>query len=394
MVFEEHPVQYRAPVYRYLQQELGVPVTVIYKNDSSISGGYDKEFGVSISWDSDVLSGYCSRFLLMSSKDPAQHPVPSNIHLLVSRLCKEIRETRPDAILLLGYKNGFDWAAILSAIKTNIPFYFRAETTDHAHFRSRLKGLCRDNLLSYFYRRCTRLLYIGSRSRCHYLRLRCDERKLIFSPYCVDTVPFKCGEGHRELLRAEVRNNLGIKTRQTVLLFSGKLSLRKGPDVLLAAIGLLPIGIRDELTIVFMGSGEMADTLKSQASTSGLANRIHFVGFQNQMALSRYYHAADALVMPSRYGETWGLVVNEALHHGIPCVVTDAVGSAPDLIQPGVSGETASADSSLSLASAIIRILPMLGSRQIRDNCRTAVSHYSVEAAATGIASAVAGVLA
>jgi glycosyltransferase involved in cell wall biosynthesis len=152
--------------------------------------------------------------------------------------------------------------------------------------------------------------------------------------------------------------------------------------------------MRDQLAVVFMGSGEMADSLRSQAIDSGLANRTFFVGFQNQTSLSRYYHAADLLVMPSRHGETWGLVVNEALHHGLPCVVTDAVGSAPDLIEPGTSGEIATASSPPSLASAILRALPMLGSRQTRDNCRGLVSRYSLEAAAAGIASAYAGAVA
>ena len=45
------------------------------------------------------------------------------------------------------------------------------------------------------------------------------------------------------------------------------------------------------------------------------------------------YVAADVLVLPSE-SETWGLVVNEALACGLPCVVSDACGSAEDLVIP------------------------------------------------------------
>ena len=56
-----------------------------------------------------------------------------------------------------------------------------------------------------------------------------------------------------------------------------------------------------------------------------------FTGFLNQTEISRAYVAADCLVLPSDHGETWGLVVNEALASGLPCLVSDACGCAEDL---------------------------------------------------------------
>jgi glycosyltransferase involved in cell wall biosynthesis len=50
--------------------------------------------------------------------------------------------------------------------------------------------------------------------------------------------------------------------------------------------------------------------------------------------MGRWYAAADCLVLPSQKGagETWGLVVNEALHFGLPVIASDGVGCHPDLI--------------------------------------------------------------
>src|SRR5438309_4475455 len=101
--------------------------------------------------------------------------------------------------------------------------------------------------------------------------------------------------------------------------------------------------------------------------------KVRFLGFQNQRQLSPYYHAADLLVLPSRRGETWGLVVNEALHHGLPCVVSDAVGCGPDLISPGVTGELFETGSVRALKGALETAEVLTGRSQIREICRRAV---------------------
>jgi glycosyltransferase involved in cell wall biosynthesis len=61
-----------------------------------------------------------------------------------------------------------------------------------------------------------------------------------------------------------------------------------------------------------------------------------FAGFLNQTEISKAYVAADVLVLPSDYSETWGLVVNEAMASGLPCIISDRCGCAPDL--GGVNG--------------------------------------------------------
>jgi glycosyltransferase involved in cell wall biosynthesis len=59
-----------------------------------------------------------------------------------------------------------------------------------------------------------------------------------------------------------------------------------------------------------------------------------FVGFLNQSEISQAYVAADCLVLPSDASETWGLVVNEAMASGLPCIVSNACGCLEDLIAP------------------------------------------------------------
>ncbi len=81
----------------------------------------------------------------------------------------------------------------------------------------------------------------------------------------------------------------------------------------------------------------MRNELEEYCKEHNLKN-VHFVGFKNQTELSDYYAVADIFVLPSGAGETWGLVVNEAMCFGLPVVVSSVVGCGPDLIHEGKNG--------------------------------------------------------
>ena len=382
-VIETHPVQYHAPVYRALQRDLGISVTAIYGSDFSVAGYRDQEFGATFAWDTDLLSGYSSRFLSRIAEGGA-----STDNEVTTRGLREVlNDVAPDAVMILGYSPRFHREAFQAARRNGFPILFRGETTDHARQRGALKTWARDQALRWFYGRCNRLLYVGQRSHEHFQRLGCPETKLDFSPYCVDTTPFQFDEEARARLRDATRASLKISANGKVVLFSGKLSARKGPDLLLRAIKQLPTEIREKMVVLFLGSGDLKEALQSLARETP-AVTVHFLGFQNQTQLSQYYHAADFLALPSLSSETWGLVVNDGLHHGLPCLVSDAVGCAPDLIERGVTGDVFQTGSTVGLSQSIIRILPLTERAETRAKCREKVSGYTVEKAAAGIASA------
>ena len=219
----------------------------------------------------------------------------------------------------------------------------------------------------------------------HYERLGVPPDKLFFSPYCVDTTPFRAGESDRESMREIRREELEIEDNEFVILFSGKLVPRKDPLRIIEAARLLTEGAKP--VVVFLGSGRLRDDLALAASVD-LPVQVRFVGFQNQRAMSAFFHAADVLVLPSVREETWGLVVNEALAHGVPCVVSDSVGCALDLIRDGATGTVFESGNADDLAVALRRTLPLLSNAAVRTRCREIVEDYSVKVAARGIAAA------
>ena len=382
-VIETHPIQYHAPVYRRLQQTFHIPVTAIYGSDFSVNGYQDREFATNFAWDSDLLAGYTPVFLTSTSEGGATTAET----VTTDGLDEALRTASPDAALIVGYRPRFHRQAFGRARRAGLPILFRGETTDHAVGRGTLKAWIRDRALRWFYRRCDGLLYVGKQSYEHFLRLGCAEHKLFFSPYCVDTQVFRCDEADRTALRQVTRQRLGVLDSQRLLLFSGKLSPRKGPELLVRAVKELPTAIRQTVVIGYVGSGELREPVEALAREAPPVS-AKFVGFQNQTQLSPYYHAADLLILPSLHSETWGLVVNEALHHGVPCVVSDAVGCAPDLIEPGATGELFRAGSVQDLGAALRRAMTLIGRSDVRQASREKVSGYTVDKAAEGIAEA------
>ena len=111
----------------------------------------------------------------------------------------------------------------------------------------------------------------------------------------------------------------------------------KGHDVLLDALAMLA-GFRWHCLCV--GSLErdpaFAEGLRRRVLDGGMDGRVHFTGPQTGVDLDRSYGASDLLVLPSR-GETYGMVVTEALGRGLPVVATE-VGGVPEAMGHGSDG--------------------------------------------------------
>ncbi len=383
LVIETHPIQYHAPVWRYLSQQLAVPVSVVYGSDFSVQGYLDNEFRTSFAWDVDLLGGYNSIFLSRSREGGAK----TDAEVTIKGLGDVISSVNPDVILLVGYSPKFHSDSLNIAKKYRKPLIFRAETNDQARTRGIIKQFLRDLFLKRFYSNFSAIIHVGKRSEEHYKRLGIKTDSKLFSPYCVDPRPFLTEESFRLDCRNDVRQEIGAHQDQIVLMFCGKLSPRKAPYLILEAISRMASAIRLKFFVLLVGDGELRQKLETDAKRLNIP--LQHVGFKKQHELSPYYHASDLLVLPSIWGETWGLVVNEALHHGVPAVVSSTVGCAEDLIVPGQTGEIFKNGDSQSLAESLNSAVKLVGEPEIRNKCRIKVSGFSVENAAKGIANAI-----
>jgi len=131
--------------------------------------------------------------------------------------------------------------------------------------------------------------------------------------------------------------------------------------------------------------------LEAQAAVARHDLPVTFAGFLNQSEIPAAYVASDCLVLPSDYGETWGLVVNEAMACGRPAIVSDRVGCAPDLVIDGVTGAVFPFGATDALAR---RMVEFAGDQQrlqaMGEHARArVVAHYSIEKSVAGVLQAV-----
>ncbi|WP_043530044.1 glycosyltransferase family 4 protein [Litchfieldella xinjiangensis] len=121
---------------------------------------------------------------------------------------------------------------------------------------------------------------------------------------------------------AATSNDDGDASRTQRLLCVATLTPRKGHDLLVEA--LAPLADRD-WQCDFIGGLDRDPAhlarVKALIETHGLDERIHLLGERPHDALDAAYHHADLFVLPSHY-EGYGMVVVEALAHGLPVITT------------------------------------------------------------------------
>lgn len=143
------------------------------------------------------------------------------------------------------------------------------------------------------------------------------------------------------------------------LLFVGRFEPRKGVDLLLSIAPKLLMNF-PKLVITMIGNDQLAwhdeAPIKQRfIEQNSDLSRIHFLGEVSDEQLLKAYDMCDVFVAPSRY-ESFGLIYLEAMRAGKACVGT-SVGGIPEVIEAGVTGLLAEADSEESLYLAIARLL-------------------------------------
>ena len=116
-----------------------------------------------------------------------------------------------------------------------------------------------------------------------------------------------------------------------VIMFAGQLIRGKGVDFFLRSLVLL----NKDFHALIVGEGKDMEYLKKLASQLGIAEKVEFTGWQDDV--SKFWDKADIAVFPSRWQEPFGLVGIEAFAHKVPVVAFD-VGGVSEWLYHGRNG--------------------------------------------------------
>jgi len=173
------------------------------------------------------------------------------------------------------------------------------------------------------------------------------EQKLAVIPNGVDVDMF-----NQKFERQEFRGRFA-SPNEKIVLFVGRLVYEKGVQVLINSLPKILTSVNAKLVIV--GDGYMMDSLKRQAESMGLTNKVFLTGFLDEQSLRSLYKCADVCVVPSLY-EPFGITALEAMAARVPVVVSDA-GGLSEIIEHDVTGIKVYPDNPESLAWGITSVL-------------------------------------
>ena len=260
-------------------------------------------------WDFQPAAAYATHQLCGQLHPEADSPFPS----LRCQLHALLGEVQPQAIVSVGWADRAYQQLLVLAQQRRIPVVLISDSRQRDEPRSAAKEWLKDQLL----RGYSAALVAGQESRCYLEKLGFPPAA-IFQPWdVVDNAFF------------EQAASSAAPCHPTFLCVSRLVAKKNHQGLLEAYASYQQQGGSWGLQMV--GSGLLEARLRTLIAALPNPERVQVMPFCQLEELGRLYGQASAFVLASSTDQ-WGLVVNEAMAAGLPCLVSNACGCAVDLI--------------------------------------------------------------
>lgn len=262
-------------------------------------------------------------------------------------LCRLLRDFRPDVALAAISGSCVKLTAAAIAARTGVPLVVSFHGFEE-YRTGRLAALAYRGM-PVFNRRAARIITVSDGLHREMIgRWGADPARTrrIYNPATID-------------LTDPAATGTDLADRPEVVLAAGRLSPEKGVDVLIDAFARMQ---RREARLIIAGDGPDRRALEAQARRLGVADRITFLG--HVADIRPLYRETRALAVPSRT-EAFGMVVVEALAHGLPIVATACTGPV-EILEGGLYGRLVPIGDAEALAIGIDEALADPGDPQPR----------------------------
>ena len=246
---------------------------------------------------------------------------------LVKRLETALDQQRPAALAISGWSGNAAVAALRWSVRRGVPVIMMSESTAVDDRRVAWKEWIKRCVL----RLCQTGL-VGGRRHADYLAALGVPRERIFVGYDVVDNEYFSTEADRARQHAPKPD-----LPERFFLASARFIPQKNLPGLLDAYAQYRERVAAAWDLVLLGDGPLKPNLCAQIAALKLQAHVHLPGFRQYRELPVYYAWAGAFVHASTV-EPWGLVVNEAMAAGLPVLVSNRCGCAPDLVEEGRNG--------------------------------------------------------
>lgn len=278
---------------------------------------------------------------------------------------RRLDEFKPDAVITTGFN------------PTYLIAYAYARLRGARHIAMTDGTFDSEKTLSAIHRRVRKVVYAGSRAFIGasdgafalYRSYGIDSRAIFKSHLCADNLNF---------VRAP------SSEKRYDFIFSGRFVPVKNPMFAIEVVRKVAQKLGRPVTILFVGSGEMEDTMRAAAGALSPEIESVFWGFASQEELPALYRSARVFLFPTLW-DPWGVVANEACAAGLPVLISPHAGAAGELVRNEENGFVLALNSD-SWANAAARLLSEEALYEsMSANSTQFVSEYNFENSARGI---------
>jgi glycosyltransferase involved in cell wall biosynthesis len=228
-----------------------------------------------------------------------------------------------------GWNNFGSLIAANCCVRRGIPMIVMSESARQDESRTWWKEAMKRRMVDLF-----SAALVGGQRHVEYLVELGMPRERAFIGYdVVDNDYFRQNAEEIRSQRSEVRQKYALP--ENYFLASARFIEKKNLSTLVQAYAEYrrrsEIAAKVPWDLVLLGDGPLREAINSQLSTLNLHSHVHLPGFKPYDELPVYYALANALVHAST-SEQWGLVVNEAIASGLPVIVSNRCGCAPELV--------------------------------------------------------------
>ena len=240
-----------------------------------------------------------------------------------------LEQTDPDVVAVNGWNNFGSVIAANCCVRRGIPMVVMSESSHQDEARNCWKEAIKRRIVGLYSG-----ALVGGRRHVKYLVELGMPRERVYTGYdVVDNEYFRQNAQEVRGQKSDVRKQYGLP--ENYFLASARFIEKKNLARLISAYAEYRqksrTGGKEPWDLVLLGDGPLRETVNSQLSTLNLHEHVHLPGFKPYDELPVYYASANAFVHASAV-EQWGLVVNEAIASGLPVIVSDRCGCAPELV--------------------------------------------------------------
>lgn len=235
----------------------------------------------------------------------------------------KIKKYRPDIVVTCEYGLSL-WAAYSYKLFTRSKYKLYTMCDDSIDICKKCRGT-RKRLRTFFTSRIDGIITINPDVSDWY-RANTKIRKIIDFPIIRKEAPYIIKLQEIQHISQTYLHTFFLENRK-VLAFVGRLMPVKNLERLLEVFSCISLEKRKEVTLLFIGSGELEHVLEERVSILGLKSSVAFVGRYEGNELLAWYPLIDTLILPS-YFEPFGAVTGEALLAGCRAMISKYCGSA------------------------------------------------------------------